>query len=133
MKHERGSATVETVVLVPVLVALLLFAVYAGRSTQAMSQIRHAADQGARAASLVRVSRMQQVGRQAVLENLTENGSPCTNVMVNVAIDTESSSRAVLVEVECEVSLAGLELLNLGKRTIEAESVEVIDVWRVDR
>ena len=133
MKHERGSATVETVVLVPVLVALVLFAVYAGRSTQAMGQIRHAADQGARAASLVRVSRMQQVGRQAVLENLTENGSPCTNVMVNVAVDTESSSRSVLVEVECEVSLAGLELLNLGKRTIEAESVEVIDVWRVDR
>lgn len=133
MKHERGSATVETVVLVPVLVALVLFAVYAGRSTQAMGQIRHAADQGARAASLVRVSRMQQVGRQAVLENLTENGNPCTNVMVNVAVDTESSSRAVLVEVECEVSLAGLELLNLGRRTIEAESVEVIDVWRVDR
>ena len=123
----------ETVVLVPVLVALVLFAVYAGRSTQAMGQIRHAADQGARAASLVRVSRMQQVGRQAVLENLTENGSPCTNVMVNVAVDTESSSRAVLVEVECEVSLAGLELLNLGRRTIEAQSVEVIDVWRVDR
>jgi len=124
---------VETVVLVPVLVALVLFAVYAGRSTQAMGQIRHAADQGARAASLVRVSRMQQVGREAVLENLTENGSPCTNVMVNVAVDTDSSSRAVLVEVECEVSLAGLELLNLGRRTIEAESVEVIDVWRVDR
>lgn len=123
----------ETVVLVPVLVALVLFAVYAGRSTQAMGQIRHAADQGARAASLVRVSRMQQVGRQAVLESLTENGNPCTNVMVNVAVDTESSSRAVLVEVECEVSLAGLELLNLGRRTIEAESVEVIDVWRVDR
>lgn len=123
----------ETVVLVPVLVALVLFAVYAGRSTQAMGQIRHAADQGARAASLVRVSRMQQVGREAVLENLTENGSPCTNVMVNVAVDTDSSSRAVLVEVECEVSLAGLELLNLGRRTIEAESVEVIDVWRVDR
>ena len=123
----------ETVVLVPVLVALVLFAVYAGRSTQAMGQIRHAADQGARAASLVRVSRMQQVGRQAVLENLTENGSPCTNVMVNVAVDTESSSRAVLVEVECEVSLAGLELMKLGRRTIEAESVEVIDVWRVDR
>lgn len=133
MKHERGSATVETVVLAPVLVALLLFAVYAGKSTQAMGQIRHAADQGARAASLVRVSRMQQVGRQAVLENLTENGSPCTNIMVNVAVDTESSSRAVLVEVECEVSLVGLELLNLGRRTIEAESVEVIDVWRVDR
>ena len=133
MKFERGSATVETVVLVPVLVALVLFVVYAGRSTQAMGQIRHAADQGARAASLVRSARMQQVGRQAVLESLRDNGSPCSRVLVNVAVDTESSVQAVLVEVECEVSLVGLELLDLGRRTIEAESVEVIDVWRVDR
>jgi hypothetical protein len=76
---------------------------------------------------------MQQVGRQAVLESLRDDGSPCSSVLVNVAVDTESSVQAVLVEVECEVSLVGLELLDLGRRTIEAESVEVIDVWRVDR
>ncbi|MFM8867211.1 MAG: TadE/TadG family type IV pilus assembly protein [Ilumatobacteraceae bacterium] len=133
MKHEKGSATVETVVLVPVLVALVLFAVFAGRSTQAMSQIRHAADQGARAASLVRPSRMQHVGQQAVMDSLRNNGSPCAGVLVNVAVDTESTVHAVMVEVECEISLVGLELLELGKRTIEAESVEVVDVWRVDQ
>lgn len=133
MKHERGSATVETVVLVPMLIALVLFAVYAGRSTQAMSQIRHAADQGARAASLVRTSRMKDVGQRAVMESLRDNGSPCAAVLVNVAVDTESAVHAVLVEVECEISIVGLELLELGKRTIEAESVEVVDVWRVDR
>lgn len=133
MKHEKGSATVETVVLVPVLVALVLFAVYSGRSTQAMSQIRHAADQGARAASLVRTSRMQHVGQQAVMDSLRDNGNPCAGVLVNVAVDTESTVHAVLVEVECEISLVGLELLKIGKRTIEAESVEVVDVWRVDR
>lgn len=133
MKFEKGSATVEAVVLIPVLIALVLFVVYAGRSTQAMGQIRHAADQGARAASLVRTTRMQEVGRQTVMESLRENGNPCSRVLVNVAVDTESSVQAVLVEVECEVSLSGLALLNLDTRTIEAESIEVIDVWRVDQ
>ena len=132
MKFEKGSATVEAVVLIPVLVALVLFVVYAGRSTQAIGQIRHAADQGARAASLVRTARMQEVGRQTVMESLRENGNPCSRVLVNVAVDTESSVQAVLVEVECEVSLSGLAFLNLDTRTIEAESIEVIDVWRVD-
>lgn len=132
MKFEKGSATVEAVVLIPVLVALVLFVVYAGRSTQAIGQIRHAADQGARAASLVRTARMQEVGRQTVMESLRENGNPCSRVLVNVAVDTQSSVQAVLVEVECEVSLSGLAFLNLDTRTIEAESIEVIDVWRVD-
>lgn len=132
MKFERGSATVETVILAPVLFALVLFVVYAGRSTQAMAQIRHAADQGARAASMVRQERMPEVGRLAVLEDLHDNGSPCSNVLVNVAIDNDSSIKTVLVEIECEISRGGLQLLALGRRTIEAKSIEVIDVWRVD-
>lgn len=132
MKFERGSATVETVILAPVLLALVLFVVYAGRSTQAMAQIRHAADQGARAASMVRQERMPEVGRLAVLEDLHDNGSPCSNVLVNVAIDNDSSIKTVLVEIECEISRGGLQLLALGRRTIEAKSIEVIDVWRVD-
>jgi hypothetical protein len=132
MKFERGSATVETVILAPVLLALVLFVVYAGRSTQAMAQIRHAADQGARAASMVRQERMPEVGRLAVLEDLRDNGSPCSNVLVNVAIDNDSSIKTVLVEIECEISRGGLQLLALGRRTIEAKSIEVIDVWRVD-
>jgi len=132
MKHERGSATVEMVVLAPVLLALVLFVVFAGRSTQAMSQIRHAADQGARAASMVRQERMSEVGRLAVLEDLRDNGNPCSNVLVNVAVDDESSMKTVLVEIECEISRTGLDLLALTRRTIEARSIEVIDVWRVD-
>jgi hypothetical protein len=120
------------VVLAPVLLALVLFVVFAGRSTQAMSQIRHAADQGARAASMVRQERMSEVGRLAVLEDLRDNGNPCSNVLVNVAVDDESSMKTVLVEIECEISRTGLDLLALTRRTIEARSIEVIDVWRVD-
>jgi hypothetical protein len=132
MRTERGSATVEMVVLAPVLMSLLLFVVFAGRSTQATAQIRHAVDQGARAASMVRPERMAEVGRLTVLEDLRNNGDPCAHVVVNVAVDDESPTRTVLVEVECEISLNGLQLLSLGRRIIEARSIEVIDVWRVD-
>ena len=132
MKFERGSATVETVILAPVLLALVLFVVYAGRSTQAMAQIRHAADQGARAASMVRQERMSEVGRKAVFDDLRNNGNPCSNVLVNVAIDNDSSEKTVLVEIECEIARGGLQLLSPNRRTIEAKSIEVIDVWRVD-
>ena len=132
MKCERGSATVETVILAPVLLALALFVVYAGRSTQAMAQIRHAADQGARAASMVRQERMPEIGRQAVLADLRENGNPCSNVLVNVDINNDAPTKTVLVEIECEITRVGLQLLSLNRRTIEAKSIEVIDVWRVD-
>lgn len=132
MKCERGSATVEMVILAPVLLALALFVVYAGRSTQAMAQIRHAADQGARAASMVRQERMPEIGRQAVLADLRENGNPCSNVLVNVAINNDAPTKTVLVEIECEITRVGLQLLSLNRRTIEAKSIEVIDVWRVD-
>lgn len=132
MRWERGSATVETVILSPVLAAMVLFAVYGGRSTQAVSQLRHAADQGARAASMVRPSRMADVGRQTVLDDLRSNGDPCRKVMVNVAVDEESSTRTVLVQVECTISKTGLGLLSLNDRIVQAESIEVVDVWRVD-
>src|SRR4051794_35132473 len=50
---DRGSVTVELVILAPVLVILMLFVVFVGRASGATEQIRHAADEGARAASLV--------------------------------------------------------------------------------
>ena len=103
MKTDRGSATVELVLLAPVLVVLALFVVYAGRGAEALTQVRHSADQGARAASLVRVSRMETVG-----------------------------SAAVLAEVECVVNKTGLGLIGLSERVVTAQSIEVIDRWRAE-
>ena len=44
---DRGSATVELVLIAPVLVVLALFVVLAGRSGEALRQVQHAADHGA--------------------------------------------------------------------------------------
>ena len=132
MRSERGSATVELVVLVPVLMVMVLFVVFAGRSTQTSVAVRQAADSGARAASMVHPSRMDAVGRTAVIDSLDQNGVHCLDTMVNVALDRDSTVRSVLVEVECTLDQRGLELLGLDKRTMYAKSIEVIDVWRVD-
>lgn len=132
MRSERGSASVELVVLTPVLMFMVLFVVFAGRSTQTSVAVRQAADSGARAASMVHPSRMDAVGRTAVIDSLDQNGVHCLDTMVNVALDHDSTVRSVLVEVECMLDQRGLELLGLEKRTMYAKSIEVIDVWRVD-
>ncbi|HSS08353.1 MAG TPA: TadE family protein, partial [Acidimicrobiales bacterium] len=48
---ERGSATVELVLIAPVLVLLMLFAVAAGRFSVARNQVNEAARDAAREAS----------------------------------------------------------------------------------
>ena len=130
MTAERGSATVEMVLLAPLLVVLVMSVVHAGRSAEALIQLRHAADQGARAASMVRTDRMEDVGERAVRDDLIGSGSSCIDPLVNVAIDGDSAVRAVMVEIECTVRIAGLELLGVRARRLEARSTEVIDLWR---
>ena len=130
--REEGSATVELVLLAPILMIMVLFVVYAGRGAEVLTQIQHAADQGARAASMAHPSRMQAVGRASAIRDLEQNGAACIDPVVNVAFDNESSIRTVLVEVECAVNAAGLSLLGAHERVLYAESIEVIDRWRVD-
>ena len=132
MKRDEGSATVELVLLAPILMILVLLVVYAGRGAEVLTQIQHAADQGARAASMAHLSRMQSVGRQSALKDLEQNGAACIDPVVNVAFDDESAIHTVLVEVECAVNNAGLNLLGVDERRLHAESIEVIDRWRVD-
>jgi|688.fasta_scaffold183663_5 Flp pilus assembly protein TadG len=132
MRSDRGSASVEMVLLAPVLMVMVLLVAYAGRSTQALVTIRQAADRGARAASMVHPSRMESIGKQAVFDDLQRSGMRCEQYMVNVAFDGDASVRSVLVEVECTVNQQGLALLGLRDRTLYAKSIEVIDVWRVD-
>jgi hypothetical protein len=120
------------VLLTPVLVVMVLFVVFVGRSTQALTVIRQAADRGARAASMVHPSRMEIVGRAAVLDDLERSGALCERKSVNVAVDRDSAVKSVLVEIECTIDQRGLLQLGLGRRTLYARSIEVIDVWRVE-
>ena len=127
-----GSAALEMVLLTPVLVLLLLFIVFAGRSGEAMSELRHAADQGARAASQVSRPRMVTAARSAVLTDLRTSGLSCTNPSVVVDTVTVSGSTSVTVTVTCSVSSQGLGLLHIGRRSLQASSTEIVDRFRAD-
>ncbi len=132
-RRDHGSAAVELVLLTPVLVALLLFVVFAGRAGEGMSELRHAADQGARAASQASRTRMTDVARRAVLSDLEASGLSCVDPSVAVRIHTASGAQSVTVTVGCSISNQGLGLLGVNTRPVQASSTEIIDRFRSDR
>lgn len=132
MRHEQGSVTVEAVLLAPVLAIGFLSIVYGSRLVASSQAVQLAADHGARTASTVRYSKMDEVGVEAALHYLDEYRSGCRDARVNVAVDQESDRPSVLVEVECEVDTSGLSFLGLMPKTLRAHSIEVVDVWRAN-
>jgi len=130
MTRDRGSAVVELVLLTPLLVALLLFVVHVGRAGEGMTVVRHAADQAARAASLVSGPRMNEVARRAALDDLSHQNSSCISPSVSVRRTVVGQTTWVTVRVTCSTSTAGLGLLGVGSYTIAASSTEVVDRYR---
>lgn len=129
-RRECGSASVELVLLTPVLMFLVLLVVLAGRSGEVLLQVKHAADQGARAASISAISKQTVEGRGAALKDLAATGVSCNNPRVSVEPQQIGTTRFVKVVVECEVNHKGLDLLGVSTKTVRAESIEVLDTYR---
>jgi Flp pilus assembly protein TadG len=116
----------ELAILAPVVVLGFVFVVWAGRAGQSSSKVEHAADRGARAASLASRAQMPGVGQTAALAELQSNGADCTAASAAVAIHGDR----VTVTVTCHVNAAGM--MGLPARTVTASSTEPIDVHRGD-
>ena len=129
-RTDRGSAVVELVLLAPALMVLTLFIVVSGRSGETLRQVQHAADHAARAASRVSSSRHSSVGTGAAMSDLALSGTSCRSIRVLVGQETKSGLNFVSVTVTCTIDHAGLALLGLGRRSVTAKSLEVIDVYR---
>ena len=126
--RDLGSVAVEVVLLTPVLIFFTLFVVFGGRATEAMSDVRHAADQGARAASMVSRDRMEMVAREAVLTDLRNRNLTCSEPGVATSLD--ASRRFVTVSVTCRPDERDLGLLDVSMPELRASSTEVIDTYR---
>jgi Flp pilus assembly protein TadG len=129
---QSGSATIELVLCTPMLLALLLLAVLAGRVTQARAEVDGAARDAARAASIARdPSAATLAARQAAAATLGQHHVTCRTL--DVAIDTGGfrAGGTVAVTVACTVDLADLSLLRVpGARTVTARFVEPLDTFR---
>lgn len=128
MKSQRGSASVEAVLLAPAIVLTALMLVAAFRYQSAMSRLSAAADAAARAASQVSSERMSQSAALTAGAYLEEGRSVCLPAGITTRLNQEADREVVLVRVSCRLSGQGLGLLLQG-RLIHAASSEVVDVY----
>jgi Flp pilus assembly protein TadG len=130
--NERGSATVELVILTPLLILLLLFVVALGRLAGARIDVDGVAAQAARAASIARgpqaaVSSAQQTAAAA----LSSQHVTCAHLAVSVDTTDFAPGGSVAVTVSCAVDLADLTGLDMpGTETVTNRAVSPIDQYR---
>lgn len=132
---ERGSAAIEVVLLVPALMAMLLFAVAGGRVAIAHGSVQQAAADAARVASIARTAgEAHTTAVASARATLANQGLVCTSMTVTV--DTSGfatpvgTPASVGATVSCTVELSQLSLPGLPDRVVTATVTSPLDVFR---
>jgi Flp pilus assembly protein TadG len=120
---QRGSMTVEFVLVAPVLIVLMLFLVMAGRVEEARGEADGAARDAARAASIAQdPGDAQAFADQAITDDSSSNLT-CANPNVG---GFAPGSPAVTVTVTCTLSLGDI---GFGTWTITGYAVSPLDPY----
>jgi Flp pilus assembly protein TadG len=134
-RDERGSATVEAVIGVPVFVLLILLAIMGGRVALAKQAVDAATADAARVASLSRDAMTAKSDAIEVAQaSLANQGITCLDT--TIIVDTTALRRpagtpgVVTATVSCTLRLADLGLPGTASRTITATVTSPIDTWR---
>jgi hypothetical protein len=128
--NERGSMTLEASVAIIGLFALLSLVLYAGRASDAQSLVIAAAQEGARAASLVGLDAASGSATLAAQSHLADAGLACGGFSVVTELGSFAPGGQVTVTVSCTASFSDLGLLNAGDETFSWSATEVIDTYR---
>ncbi|MEU7205405.1 TadE/TadG family type IV pilus assembly protein [Streptomyces sp. NPDC045470] len=136
LRQDRGSYSLETAVLAPVVIALLLLMVAFGRITDADGAVDSAARAAARAASLERDAGSAQSAAQAAAErSLSGEGITCQ--ATSVSIDTSGYQSDIGVDADvtaaiaCTARLSDIGLPGLpGAKTLTASWTSPLDTYR---
>jgi hypothetical protein len=131
-RRERGGASLELVLLVPALLALLLLVVAGGRIVQARGDVDAVTRDAARAASIARSPGEATARAEAMVrERVGEGGVDCREPAVVVDTRAFRPGGVVSVDVTCHVDLAGEAPLGIAStRAIQGHATEVIDERR---
>lgn len=134
-RTQRGSVTLELVILVPALLLLLGTVVVAGRISTTGQSIEHAASMSARAASLARTpDAAREAAHANGLRALNDKGLDCTKVELGTSTTNfagHGRPGTVTVTLSCTISLNDLLIPGLpGNRTMTATATSVVDGYR---
>lgn len=135
-RDQRGSLSVEMVILVPAFVLMLGLMIAGGRLWVARTTVTEAAYSGARAASLARsATQAGDDGRQAVIEQLDTKGVTCLSRSINV--DTGAFSvpvgqpATISTEVNCRIGFGDLLLPGMpGSISVDGKAQSALDTYR---
>lgn len=128
---ERGSMSVEMIVLVPVLLLIVMIAVAGGRLVSAEGMVQAAARDAARAASIER-----SAGEADAAARRSLAAADTANARCSGGVDVGGFGRGgtVTATVSCRVELSDLGLVFLpGATTVTASSTAPVDTWRGTR
>jgi Flp pilus assembly protein TadG len=132
VRGEEGSVTAELVILTPLLILFLLFAVALGRLAGARIEVDGAAAQAARAASIAfSPTQATAAANQTASSALSSQHVTCAHLAVSVDTTDFVPGGSVAVTVSCAVDLSTLTGLHLPvTETISNRFVEPIDAYR---
>lgn len=130
--RDRGSASLELVLLTPVLLVLLLFVVMGGRYAQARADVDSAARDAARAGSLERSSAAAiDAAEVAAARGLADRDIVCTDLDVRLDVTNFRPGGDVEATVSCALDLSDLTGLGVPSSvSFESAFSEPVDVFR---
>lgn len=135
-RGERGSVSVEMVILGPVLLFFVLAVFFAGRYALAQQSVQAAAAEAARAASIARsAGEASGAATGAASASLANQDVRCATQSVSVDVSAFSSSPGtpglVSATVSCQVDMSDLAFPGIpGNRTLEATMSSPLDTYR---
>lgn len=129
---ERGSAAVELVLITPVLLLLMMFALMAGRFALARNQVTEAANDAAREASTWPLPlAAARAGTERGLDSLNAGRVSCQAPQVVIDTSRLQPGGSVIADVSCTVALDDVLGLRIGgNRRFHSRAVAVVDKFR---
>jgi Flp pilus assembly protein TadG len=139
MSRDRGSATIELVILTPAIITFFVLGLMAGRFAIAKQAADSAAFDAARTASLSRTeAQARSRARLAAINSFTAQGIRCRTLTVTT--DTSGfgtpvgEPAAVRVTVRCVVEMADIAVPGMpGTMTLSSSFVSPLDTYRSRR
>jgi len=134
--EERGSMTLEMVIVAPAMLLILAVIIFAGRVVLAGQSVEQAASDAARTASLARTGPTAQAAADtAARDSLTRQGLRCSSTAVSV--DTAGFSvppgtpATITATITCVVDTADLSAPGIpGSRAVTAHATSPLDTYR---
>jgi Flp pilus assembly protein TadG len=132
---QKGSASVELVLVTPLFVLVLLVVVALGRLAEARLVVADAAHQAARAASLARTEGDARSQAQSVVSTaLGQAGASCRRIHVHVSTADLTPGASVTARVSCTADLGDLTRTGMpGRTTLHETAFSSIDTFRSSR